>query len=242
LIDKILLKRDNIKMIKNIFLDAGGVILDETEFEETSSKIISNIIKDYNVNYSIKNYWKDVDEAVYRFVPKVYDFILYKNINNLNDFRKIKAQYKNVLKQSNIKYKLMDGIQDFLKIFSGQYKIGILGQYGKDFRQYLEEIGLFQYFTFTEIQDDYKITKPDTRYFEAILEKCKCKPEESIMVGDRIDKDIIPAKMVGMKTIRVKIGIHKNQEPRTPDEISDLTVKNIEEIKMETIKTMDYFA
>jgi hypothetical protein len=35
-----------------------------------------------------------------------------------------------------------------------------------------------------------------------------------------------------MKTIRVKVGIHKNQEPRTPDEIPDLTVKKLEEIKM----------
>jgi len=223
-------------MIKNIFLDAGGVILDETEFEEISSKIITNIIKTFNANYSIENYWNNVDEAVYRFVPKVYDFILYKNINNLNNFNKLKVQYKNELKQSNIKFKLMDGIDDFLKIFSKQYKIGILGQYGKDFRQFLEEINLNKYFTFAEVQDDYKITKPDPRYFEAVLKKCKCKPEESMMVGDRIDKDIIPAKMVGMKTIRIKIGIHKNQEPRIPEEIPDLTVNKIEEIKMETIK------
>jgi len=229
-------------MIKNIFLDAGGVILDETEFENISSKIITNLIKYYNVNYSIDNYWNNVDEAVHRFVPKVYDFILYKNINNLNDFNRLKTQYKNELKQSNIKFKLMDGIDDFLKISSKQYKIGILGQYGKDFRQYLEEINLNKYFTFAEVQDDYKITKPDPRYFEAVLKKCKCKPEESIMVGDRIDKDIIPAKMVGMKTIRIKIGIHKNQEPRIPEEIPDLTVNKIEEITMEKIKTMDYFA
>jgi len=229
-------------MIKNIFLDAGGVILDETEFEEISSRIITNIIKTYNVNYSIENYWNNINEAVYRFVPKVYDFILYKSINNLHDFNKSKTQYKNELKQSNIKFKLMDGINDFSKIASKQYKIGILGQYGKDFRQYLEEVNLYKYFTFTEIQDDYKITKPDPRYFEAVLKKCKCKPEESIMVGDRIDKDIIPAKMVGMKTIRIKTGIHKNQEPRIPEEIPDLTVNKIEEIEMEKIKAMDYFA
>jgi HAD superfamily hydrolase (TIGR01549 family) len=229
-------------MIKNIFLDAGGVILDETEFEEISSKIITNIIKNYNVNYSIKDYWNNVDEAVYRFVPKVYDFILYKNINNLDDFNKLKVQYKNELKQTNIKFKLMDGINDFLKISSKQYKIGILGQYGKDFRQYIKEINLYKYFTFAEIQDDYKITKPDPRYFNAVLKRCKCRPEESIMVGDRIDKDIIPAKMVGMKTIRIKTGIHKNQEPRIPEEIPDLTVNKIEEIKMKKIKAMDYFA
>ena len=223
-------------MIKNIFLDVGGVILDETEFEEITSKIIANIIEKYNANYSIEDYWNNVDEAVYRFVPKVYDYILYKNINGINDFDKFKTQYRNELNLSNIKYKLMDGINDFLKIASKQYEIGIIGQYGKDFKQYLKEINLYKYFTFTEIQDDYKITKPDSRYFEAILKKCKCRPEESIMVGDRIDKDIIPAKMVGMKTIRVKIGIHKNQEPRIPNEIPDLTVNKIEEIKMETIK------
>jgi HAD superfamily hydrolase (TIGR01549 family) len=219
-------------MIKNIFLDVGGVILDETEFEEISSKIITGIIKQYKVNYSIQNYWNDVAEAVYRFVPKVYDFILYKNIDNPDDFDKSKAQYKNELKQSHIKYKLMDGINDFLRIFSTQYKIGILGQYGKDFRQYLEGINLLKYFTFAEIQDDYKITKPDPRYFEAILKKCKCKPKESIMVGDRIDKDIIPAKIIGMKTIRIRTGIHIKQDPRLPDEIPDLTVNKIEEIKI----------
>jgi FMN phosphatase YigB (HAD superfamily) len=127
----------------------------------------------------------------------------------------------------------MDGIKDFLINYSKDYAIGILGQYGNDFKKYLEEENILKYFTFREIQDDYKITKPDTRYFEAILKRCNCKAEESIMVGDRIDKDIIPAKLIGMKTVRVKVGIHKNQEPRIPEEIPDLTVQNIKEIKMD---------
>jgi HAD superfamily hydrolase (TIGR01549 family) len=225
-------------MIKNIFLDAGGVILDETDFEENSSKIITNIIKNYTGKYAIKNYWNDVDEAVYRFVSKVYDYILYKNIKNIDDFKKAKTQYKNELKNTPAKFEFMDGLQIFLETFSKHYKIGILGQYGKDFKQFLEDKDVLKYFTFTEMQDDYKITKPDPRYFEAILEKCKCKPEESIMTGDRIDKDIIPAKAIGMKTIRIKTGIHKNQEPRIPEEMPDLTVEKINEIKLETIKAM----
>jgi len=75
-----------------------------------------------------------------------------------------------------------------------------------------------------------------------ILEKCKCKSEESIMVGDRIDKDVIPAKMIGMKTIRIKNGIYKNQEPRIPEEKPDITVEGIKDIKMEMVKAMDYYA
>ena len=74
-------------MIKNIFLDAGGVILNENMFEEYSAEIITEIIRNHNIDYSIKKYWNDVEEAVYRFVPKVYDYILYKNITKINDFK-----------------------------------------------------------------------------------------------------------------------------------------------------------
>jgi HAD superfamily hydrolase (TIGR01549 family) len=227
-------------LIKNIFLDAGGVILNENTFEEQSANIITGIIRHHNADYSIEKYRNDVEEAVYRFVPKVYDYVLYKNINDINIFSEAKKQYKNELKNRNIPFALMAGINDFLISFSENYRIGILGQYGNDFKKYLEDMNILQYFTFTEIQDDYKITKPDPGYFRAILEKCNCRAEESIMVGDRIDKDIIPAKMTGMKTIRVKTGIHKNQEPRTPDEMPDLTVETIEEITVEAIEGIEY--
>ena len=229
-------------MIKNIFLDAGGVILDERTFEETSANIITDIIKQFNKNYSIENYWNDIEEAVYRFVPKTYDYILYKNILNKNDFKELKKSYKDQLKNKHNGFELMNGIKDFLIRHSKNYKLGILGQYGNDFRRYLEEEKILEYFTYREIQDDYKITKPDPRYFGMILKTCGCKAEESIMIGDRIDKDIIPAKAIGMKTIRIKTGIHKNQEPRIPEEIPDITIERLEDVKVETIRAMDYCA
>jgi HAD superfamily hydrolase (TIGR01549 family) len=226
-------------MMQNIFLDAGGVILNETDFENNSAKIIVQILKQYNDNYAMENYWKDVEEAVYRFIPKVYDYVLYKNINDLEKFKIAKMEYKNQIKKVNGNFELMDGIKDFLIKYSKHYKIGILGQYGKDFKEFLSNKELIKYFTYTEIQDDYKITKPDPRYYEEILKRCNCKAEESIMIGDRIDKDIIPAKIVGMKTIRIRTGIHKNQEPRIPEEMAEATVNKLEEIKIEQIKNME---
>jgi HAD superfamily hydrolase (TIGR01549 family) len=223
-------------MIKNIFLDAGGVILNENEFENASAHIITQIIKQYHTNYSVENYWKDVDEAVYRFMPKVYDYILYKNINDAEKYRAAKTEYKNKIKDAHKNFELMEGIKEFLMEYSPYYKIGILGQYGIEFKNFLENENILKYFTYTEIQDDYKITKPDTRYYEAILKKCNCKAGESIMIGDRIDKDIIPAKMTGMKTIRIKTGIHKNQEPRIPEEAAEITVNKLEEIKAAEIR------
>ena len=34
-------------------------------------------------------------------------------------------------------------------------------------------------------------------------------PEQACMIGDRIDNDIVPAKELGMKTIRVKQGFYR---------------------------------
>ncbi|MDR1230195.1 MAG: HAD family hydrolase [Spirochaetaceae bacterium] len=227
-------------MIKNIFLDAGGIILDEEMFENISANIITDILKCFNENYSIAHYWRDAEEAVYRYVPKVYDYILYKNIVNKSGFNEVKKRYKDRLKQENNRFYLADGIKDFLVKYSKDYNIGILGQYGNDFREYLKEENILQYFAYRETQDDYKITKPDPRYFEAILKRCNCKAEESIMIGDRIDKDVIPAKLTGMKTVRVKVGLHKTQEPRIPEEIPDVTVENLGEITMEMVKALDW--
>ena len=223
-------------MIQNIFLDAGGVILDETNFEKYSAEIITKIIMNYR-NYSIENYWKDIEEAVYRFVPKVYDYVLFKYINNIEKYYIAKLEYKERLKPNN-EFVLLNGIEEFLTEFSNYYKIGILGQYGVDFKNFLESKDLLKFFTYAEIQDDYKITKPDPRYFQKILKNCDCNAENSIMIGDRIDKDIIPAKMIGMKTIRIRTGIHKNQEPRIPEEIADVTINELKEIKVDIIKEL----
>jgi 8-oxo-dGTP diphosphatase/putative hydrolase of the HAD superfamily len=221
-------------MIRNIFLDAGGVILDETQFENKSAEIITGIINQYNKNYTAENYWKDVKEAVYRFVPKVYDYVLYKNITGIENFRAVKTEYRNKMKSHNT-LELTDGITEFLADFSKSYKMGILGQYGNDLLNFLESKNILKYFSYREIQDDYGITKPDPRYFEAVLKKCNCKAEESVMVGDRIDKDVIPAKLAGMKTVRIKTGLHKSQEPRTPEEMADITVTRLCAIKMEAV-------
>jgi len=222
--------------IKNIFLDAGGVILDETIFEQNMAKIITAELAKINRSYCIEKYWIDAEEAVYRYVPNIYNYILYKYIKNIDDYKQAKSNIKKEeARNLNNEFKLTDGIGDFLQKNSAHYKIGILGQYGISLKEFLLKEDLLKYFAFAETQENYLITKPDPRYFEAILNKCGCVPSESVMVGDRIDKDIIPARAIGMKTIRIRTGMHKNQEPRVPEEIPDFTCNGVGEITEEVM-------
>ena len=56
------------------------------------------------------------------------------------------------------------------------------------------------------ISDEVAARKPNPFLFELFLEKYQCKPNEVIYIGDRIDKDIAPAKEVGMVTVLIHRG------------------------------------
>ena len=43
----------------------------------------------------------------------------------------------------------------------------------------------------------------DERFFRSVLKTLKAKPKDCVMVGDREDTDILPAKSAGIQTIRV---------------------------------------
>jgi hypothetical protein len=56
-------------------------------------------------------------------------------------------------------------------------------------------------------------------------------PAECIMVGDRLDQDIAPAKALGMATIRFRTGRHRRQKPRSAAETPDEEVTDVAELE-----------
>jgi beta-phosphoglucomutase-like phosphatase (HAD superfamily) len=56
-------------------------------------------------------------------------------------------------------------------------------------------------------------------------------PAECIMVGDRIDNDIAPAKALGMATILFRSGRHRRQRPRSAAEEPDAVVTDVMELE-----------
>ena len=66
------------------------------------------------------------------------------------------------------------------------------------------------------------IRKPDPRIFQLGVDALGLKPEEVIVVGDSIDKDIIPAKSVGCHTVWFKgepwenMPVHSGATPAPP--------------------------
>ena len=68
------------------------------------------------------------------------------------------------------------------------------------------------------------------RIFEIALSKADCKAEEAVMVGDRLDNDIVPANKIGMKTVWIKQGFGGLAVPMAQDEQPNFTISNLSEL------------
>jgi HAD superfamily hydrolase (TIGR01509 family) len=111
------------------------------------------------------------------------------------DFKK-KAKSLADFYQKNLAYELYDDVKEVINL---PFKKGILTAQA---RFLIEHLNLENWaILFTPLET--KFLKPDPRAFLAPLKKFRVKVEETLMVGDELERDIEPAKKLGMKTILI---------------------------------------
>lgn len=70
----------------------------------------------------------------------------------------------------------------------------------------VKSLGLDQRFSAIVYCWELNAPKPDPRAFSVALQKMSLSAQQVAMIGDRLDHDMIPAKSLGMTTIRIKRG------------------------------------
>ena len=120
--------------------------------------------------------------------------------------------------------------KEVLQRLSQKYKIGIIANQDFGTEQRLTDFNVHQYINLVIASAEEGVAKPDLRIFQIALARADCKPEEAIMVGDRIDNDIIPANKIGMTTVWIKQGFGSYAEPKTVEEQPDYIVNSLAEI------------
>lgn len=214
--------------ITTVLLDAGGVILDEYEHEEVRAEIIVETLNDVIPEYAFSMYWTDIEEAVKSFCPNTYQYVFWKHLkSNRSLFDRLYSSHLDKWQERKPPLKLSSGLKGEVEAICRDFKVGIAGQYGKEVVDLLQEQSIIDCFAYRLTQNDFAITKPDPRYYERILEAFGVDPQQCIMVGDRLDKDIIPARQVGMKTVLIRVGLHRNQQPRIPSEVPDAELRGV---------------
>ncbi|HNW79890.1 MAG TPA: HAD family hydrolase [Methanoregulaceae archaeon] len=92
----------------------------------------------------------------------------------------------------------------------------------------LEKTGLYEMFDAVITSDMTGTHKPDLRVFQYALEMLGRCPEEVLMVGDSLRRDIAPAKLIGMMTAHARYGDRNFHEERI--EQADVTLADISDV------------
>ena len=99
-----------------------------------------------------------------------------------------------------------------LEKLSKRYKIGVIANQIIGTAERLEGYGLLKFIDVVVASAEEGVAKPDRLIFEIALERSRCSAENAVMIGDRMDNDIIPAHDIGMKTVLIKQGFAKTDE------------------------------
>jgi HAD superfamily hydrolase (TIGR01549 family) len=120
---------------------------------------------------------------------------------------------------------LMDNMAPVLQLLRRQYRLGVIANQHPPVLQALDDYGIGPLFDVKLIDQVVGVSKPDPEIFRLALAQAGCAPQTAIMIGDRPDNDIAPARSVGMWTIRFRHGVlYTLYDPRTELEHSDLVV------------------
>ncbi len=117
-------------------------------------------------------------------------------------------------------------INAMLARLAGQYTLGIISNgSGKIQRKKIRQAALGSYFSYCLLSGEVGYGKPSLRMFTTALTACGCAPCEAMMIGDDLDKDILPARALGMRTALVQSQLRPDHNP------ADLCLHHLTELE-----------
>lgn len=197
-------------MIKFIFFDIGSTLIDESECYKIRFKEAAAEAK-----ITAEEFEKKVIEFSKQNVKGDHEAAKYYGIKLPHWHKEAEKPYENA--------------EEILKKLTQKgYRLGVIANQSPGTKERLEIWGLLKYFDVILSSAEEGVSKPDIEIFKRALKAANCPPENAAMVGDRPDNDIAPAKMLGMKTVRIKQGLCgfaavKNENERADHEINGLS-------------------
>ncbi len=111
------------------------------------------------------------------------------------------------------------------------YKLGIIANQAPGAAERLSNWGIADCFSVIASSSELGVAKPEPQIFEKALAMAGCTASQAVMIGDRLDNDIIPAKRFGMQTIWIRQGTAAYQSKELAEGYADYIIDNLSELK-----------
>ncbi|MCM1040460.1 MAG: HAD family hydrolase [Ruminococcus sp.] len=200
-------------MKKWIFFDVGTTLVDETEAYD----------------HRIRDMIAGTDITFEQFQEKRRFFAKQNLKGDLEAIRYFGLTKTPWHKEDEIPYPDAETILQYL--CGKGYKVGVIANQSAGTAKRLKRWGLLKYIDVVAASAELGVAKPDRGIFYKAFEMAGCTAPETVMVGDRLDNDIRPAKELGMMTVWIRQGFAIYQNPQSVEEQPDYIVDNLSELK-----------
>jgi HAD superfamily hydrolase (TIGR01662 family) len=131
-----------------------------------------------------------------------------------------------------IAVRVIEGVFEVLEAIRKEgYRIGMIANGDSaGIRNIIEATGLQDYFDIIVISEEVGIEKPYQRIFEVALAKLGVKAENAVMVGNKIDADILGANRAGMKSVWFRWNTRYGDTIDSSQEKPDFTINSLLEL------------
>ena len=198
--------------LKWIFFDLGSTLIDETEADRQR-------IREMTAD-------TEITETLYR--EKRLEFIQQGSAGDpaaIAFFGLTKTPWHSDLEQP------YPDAAPTLKALKGRgFRLGVIANQNPGTTERLQNWNLLQYFDVVVASAEAGAAKPDPAIFRMALERAGCAPAQAVMVGDRIDNDVAPARALGMHSVRVLQGPGAFYRPHSLEEEPEYTIQDLGEL------------
>ena len=220
------------KWIEAVLFDVGGPLDTEVIHERLTDAHIREALAAEGVTvgdaeYAAANRW-----AVDSFAWNTYQAIIW--LLTGGDAERSRRAFAAVAGRSEERVatrgglELRAGIPELLAELAARgLRLGLAANQPASVIARLDRAGIGRYFDHREVSAIHGYRKPDVRLFLRACEALGMEPAGCVMVGDRIDNDIAPARLLGMRTVLFRTGRHIDQQPRSWDEVPDAEVSDV---------------
>lgn len=212
--------------IEWIFLDLGWTLVDETRAHRARLKGVCERLAGSGRRYSVDELMALCEQAATDFAPSPFGGMLAR-LDLTGEQRRDVASAVHYDKNHEVLY---PGVPEILETLSRKFKLGVIANQSEGTEARLESWGIRDHFSLVLASAEFGLSKPDPRIFGGAISRAGCAPEGVLMVGDRLDNDVGPARSQGCLTMRVLQGFSRYQTPRRANEIPDLTISSIREL------------
>ena len=211
--------------MKYIFFDLDITLIDVKKAQYAAIEALYNIYKFDSVIdvASFTKKWDELTDYHYAFYTRKeisYEEQRNRRIIDLFECYNMKLDktpkeiYDIYLKSFEDNWSLFDDVCDVIeKLHSMGYKLGVISN--GDLSQQTDKLkrtGIYKFFEIVTTSSEYDYSKPNPKLYEAIIERFNINKDEMIMIGDQVEKDVIPCLSIGIDAIWLNRKEKENKE------------------------------